>query len=314
MPGQIARDLGLDVRLELSTAASYTPVVRDGMAAGLLVESPEGSTIAESFHALTGSDEDYQAWRTFYTEVADFAGVVAPTLLSPLRTAREMHALVKPEVWEQLVERPLGTVIEERFQDDTGPRASGHRRADRQRDEAVRRALEAIDEHLEEPIEDCLARRARSPVHRGEGSAGRRRIAGDARWPPLPRRAVVAVGAEPGPPRVTGAEVGRRHRPAQPVPLRRRCQTCWSRQRRRRSQRGARRTGVARPLTALSAQTSLGTTDAIGSVVGCSEPPDGSMVIATSIPSAGISIAAPLSGSSRRPADAGVPSVISHSW
>jgi len=206
MPGQIARDLGLDVRLELSTAASYTPVVRDGMAAGLLVESPEGSTIAESFHALTGSDEDYQAWRTFYTEVADFAGVVAPTLLSPLRTAREMHALVKPEVWEQLVERPLGTVIEERFQDDTGPRASGHRRADRQRDEAVRRALEAIDEHLEEPIEDCLAldahgrpcieAKAPQDVDASLAMPGGHLFYGELSWPWAPNRALLESPAQ----------------------------------------------------------------------------------------------------------------------
>ncbi|MGH8966994.1 MAG: phytoene desaturase family protein, partial [Actinomycetes bacterium] len=119
MPEQIIEDLGLDLQLASRTTASYTPVVRDGMSTGLFVERPEGTLTEESFRNLTGSDEEYAAWRRFYAEVADFAQAVEPTLLSPLPTARTIREQVKDGVWDALVERPLGEVIEERFADDT---------------------------------------------------------------------------------------------------------------------------------------------------------------------------------------------------
>ncbi len=119
MPQQIIDDLGLGLDLRSRVTASYTPVVRDGRPTGLLVERPEGMLTAESFRDLTGSDEEYDAWRTFYGEVSDFAEVVAPTLLSPLRPAREIEAQVDPALWEVIVEEPLGRVIEDRFGDDT---------------------------------------------------------------------------------------------------------------------------------------------------------------------------------------------------
>jgi phytoene dehydrogenase-like protein len=119
LPEQIIGDLGLDLRLQSRVTASYTPVVRNGSPTGLLVERPEGTLTAESFRNLTGSDEEYAAWQKFYGEVSDFAQIVAPTLLAPLPTAREIASQAKPEVWEALVEQPIGTVIEERFKDDT---------------------------------------------------------------------------------------------------------------------------------------------------------------------------------------------------
>jgi phytoene dehydrogenase-like protein len=119
MPEQIISDLDLDLELRSRRTASYTPVVRDGRHTGLLVERPEGDLTAESFRALTGSDEEYAAWRAFYAEVTDFAEAVAPTLLEPLRTERQVRELAHPTTWDALVENPLSTVIEERFRDDT---------------------------------------------------------------------------------------------------------------------------------------------------------------------------------------------------
>ena len=119
LPEQIVSDLGLELELRSRTTASYTPVAREGEHTGLLVERPEGTQTAESFRALTGSDDEYQAWKAFYGEVTDFAQVVAPTLLEPLRTEKELHELVDADTWDALVTRPLGQVIEERFHDDT---------------------------------------------------------------------------------------------------------------------------------------------------------------------------------------------------
>ncbi|HEU4511872.1 MAG TPA: NAD(P)/FAD-dependent oxidoreductase [Nocardioidaceae bacterium] len=119
LPEQIIKDLDLDLELKSRRTASYTPVVRDGKHTGLLVERPEGTLTAESFRALTGSDEEYDTWRSFYGDVTDFAQAVAPTLLEPLRTEKEMRELVDAETWGALVSNPLGKVIEERFRDDT---------------------------------------------------------------------------------------------------------------------------------------------------------------------------------------------------
>ncbi|MGE5718965.1 MAG: phytoene desaturase family protein, partial [Nocardioidaceae bacterium] len=119
LPQQIISDLELDLELKSRVTASYTPVVRDGKHTGLLVERPEGTLTAESFRSLTGSDKEYDAWKAFYAEVTDFAQAVAPTLLEPLRTEKEMRELVEADTWDALIANPLSQVIEERFENDT---------------------------------------------------------------------------------------------------------------------------------------------------------------------------------------------------
>ena len=119
LPESIAADLGLDLRLASRSTASYTPVRRGGVASGLLVERPEGPATRDSFRALTGSDAEYDAWRDFYRQVGELAAVVAPTLTAPLPRAGALRGQADPELWRELVERPLGEAIEKRFGDDT---------------------------------------------------------------------------------------------------------------------------------------------------------------------------------------------------
>lgn len=119
MPESIARDLNLDVELRSRRTASFTPTVRDdGSHDGLLVEHEEGDATAASFRALTGSDTEYDAWRAFYSEVSDLAGVVAPTLTQPLPVERDLRGALTSDIWDAVVHRPLGEVIEQRFSDD----------------------------------------------------------------------------------------------------------------------------------------------------------------------------------------------------
>jgi phytoene dehydrogenase-like protein len=99
--------------------ASFTPVRRDGADLGLLVEREPGPATAESFRALTGSDDEYAAWQAFYGDAAQLAQAVAPTLLEPLPTAADMRDRVGDAVWDRLVARPIGEVIEASFRDDT---------------------------------------------------------------------------------------------------------------------------------------------------------------------------------------------------
>jgi phytoene dehydrogenase-like protein len=119
LPEVIIADLGLDLRLASRSTASYTPVLRDGAAKGLLVERPEGPATRASFRALTGSDAEHDAWRRFYSQVSELAGVVAPTLTRPLPSAPALREQVDPGLWRELVERPLGEAIESRFRDET---------------------------------------------------------------------------------------------------------------------------------------------------------------------------------------------------
>jgi phytoene dehydrogenase-like protein len=119
LPASIIADLGLDLRLASRSTASYTPVRRDGIASGLLVERPEGTATRDSFRALTGSDAEYEAWRDFYRQVGELAAVVAPTLTQPLPRASALRERADPVLWRELVERPLGEAIERRFRDPT---------------------------------------------------------------------------------------------------------------------------------------------------------------------------------------------------
>src|SRR5580700_10067999 len=73
LPDSVVRDLDLDLRLASRATASYTPLLRDGVASGLLVERPESAATRDSFRDLTGSDAEYGAWRDFYRQVGEVA-------------------------------------------------------------------------------------------------------------------------------------------------------------------------------------------------------------------------------------------------
>ena len=118
LPDQVVRELGLDLELRPRGTSSYSPTTRDGREVGLLVEHDEGPATRSSFFALTRSDDEYAAWRRFHTDVKAFAQQVAPTLTKPLVSARAMRERVAPDMWQALVERPLGEAIEARFEDD----------------------------------------------------------------------------------------------------------------------------------------------------------------------------------------------------
>ncbi|MFJ2755230.1 phytoene desaturase family protein [Nocardioides sp. NPDC087217] len=118
LPEQIRTDLGLDIELASRQTASYSPYLDGSRATGLLVETPEGEATAASFRAVTGSNEEYAAWQSFYDEVSDLARAVAPTLTSPLPTGAAIRSEVGAPIWRDIVERPLGEAIERRFAND----------------------------------------------------------------------------------------------------------------------------------------------------------------------------------------------------
>jgi phytoene dehydrogenase-like protein len=119
MPDRLMADLDLGLQLRSRPLASYTPVTRDGHHVGLAVERPEGTGTRTSFRELTGGNREYDAWCSFYADVAGLARAVEPTLLEPLPVERDIEGRIDPGTWRDFVTTPLGVTLERRFADDT---------------------------------------------------------------------------------------------------------------------------------------------------------------------------------------------------
>lgn len=117
LPSRIARDLDVDVALLDRPVAAYAPVVREGTPGGLLVESdPASAATADSFRTLTGGDAEHASFLAF-DDVLSRAGAFLPTFTEPLPTREQARALLGGRAWRDLVERPLGETLDERFAD-----------------------------------------------------------------------------------------------------------------------------------------------------------------------------------------------------
>lgn len=119
LPDQIVADLGINFKTLERSIASYTPYQRGDKDGGLLISQNWDERTAASFRELTGSDLEGKQWRAFYNEIAVLAQRIAPYMLQPLKSAAELKSEIDlPDVWKFMMERPIGEVIEERFQDD----------------------------------------------------------------------------------------------------------------------------------------------------------------------------------------------------
>ena len=119
LPDQIVSDLGLDFECISRTVSSYTPYSRNGKDSGLYVARQWDKETEDSFNELDPSGAEWAAWQDFYNEIAEFAVKIAPSMLQPLKSRSELKAEIDmPEVWDYLMERPIGEVIQARFKDD----------------------------------------------------------------------------------------------------------------------------------------------------------------------------------------------------
>jgi phytoene dehydrogenase-like protein len=114
LPQKIIDDLELSFETLGRKVASYTPEEDSG----LLVSTDWGSETAKSFELLTGSSTEFEAWQSFYNEVLHFAQVVAPTMLEKLPTRSELREAVDHEIWDSLIDTPIGVAIEKKFSND----------------------------------------------------------------------------------------------------------------------------------------------------------------------------------------------------
>ena len=115
LPDKIVTDLGLSFECISREVSSYTPYDDKG----LYVSRQWDEKTAQSFNELDPTGHEAGAWQQFYAEVAEFAQKIAPTLLQPLKTRSELKDQIDlPDVWDYLVERPIGQEIDNRFNND----------------------------------------------------------------------------------------------------------------------------------------------------------------------------------------------------
>ena len=119
LPDQIVADLGINFKTLERSIASYTPYANDGKDAGLLISQNWDARTAANFKELTGSELEGAAWQKFYNQIAELAVRIAPTMLQPLKSASELKKEIGlSDTWNYLMERPIGEVIQERFNND----------------------------------------------------------------------------------------------------------------------------------------------------------------------------------------------------
>lgn len=118
LPQRIIDDLGLDIRLARRRYSSYTPVPGDPNGAGLLIDNTDQEATAASFASI-GAADDAAAFDAFYEATGTAARALWPTVTEPLLTRTEARTLVgDDELWDALIEKPIGGFIESRLSND----------------------------------------------------------------------------------------------------------------------------------------------------------------------------------------------------
>jgi phytoene dehydrogenase-like protein len=111
LPTRIIRDLGLNIELKRRRYSSYTP--RPGMDSGLLIDAGDPAATASAL------GRDAASWNEFYDGTARIARFLFPTVTEPLLTRSEARgSLGDDELWDALIENPIGTDIAATFEDD----------------------------------------------------------------------------------------------------------------------------------------------------------------------------------------------------
>jgi len=115
LPDKVVSDLGLSFTCISREVSSYTPYSDKG----LYVSRKWDDRTADSFNELDPTGHEAKAWQEFYGEIAQFAQRIAPTLLEPLMTRSELKSEIDlPDVWDYLIENPIGEEIDKRFKSD----------------------------------------------------------------------------------------------------------------------------------------------------------------------------------------------------
>ncbi|WP_203580231.1 phytoene desaturase family protein [Microbacterium hibisci] len=111
LPRRIIDDLGLGIRLARRRYSSYTPDPADP-SRGLLIDTADAATTADSFARVTGSRAEAVRLADLYERIAPVARLLFPSMTAPLQRDRELRGAVGDDrLWADLVERPLGQLL-----------------------------------------------------------------------------------------------------------------------------------------------------------------------------------------------------------
>ena len=114
-PDKIVSDLDINLECISREVSSYTPYGDKG----LYVSRNWDQKTEDSFLELDPSGAEGKAWQEFYGEIAEFAQRIAPYMLKPLLSRSQLKAAIgMPQVWDYLIEKPIGEEIEKRFKSD----------------------------------------------------------------------------------------------------------------------------------------------------------------------------------------------------
>jgi phytoene dehydrogenase-like protein len=121
LPQEIIDDLGLQIGLARRRYSSYAPDP-GSPGRGLLVDNGDPGATAASFAAVGAPATEAAAFEHFYAECRKLTGALWPTMTSPLLTRSEAKRLAAAagagDVWESLIEKPIGEAIAGRLRSD----------------------------------------------------------------------------------------------------------------------------------------------------------------------------------------------------
>lgn len=119
LPDAIVKDLGLSFSCISREVSSYTPYQNQGVDKGLFISRSWDDATYSSFTQIDPEGNEAIAWQKFYGEIAEFAQRIAPTMMQPLKTRNQLKELIAlPDVWNYLIEHPIGEEICKRFNND----------------------------------------------------------------------------------------------------------------------------------------------------------------------------------------------------
>jgi phytoene dehydrogenase-like protein len=123
LPEKIIRDLGLRLELRRRATASYTPYIRNGGQAALLLSNVSEAASRQSAFELTGNSTEFDQMQKFYGLARVFAEKVWDTMLQPLPGKDDLARQfaqdgLASQAWRALVEEPLGIALERYLEND----------------------------------------------------------------------------------------------------------------------------------------------------------------------------------------------------
>lgn len=122
LPQRIIRDLKLSLPLLQRKTASYTPYIRDNRIEGLLLSNVNSEISKTSVQRLGFGNQEWEGYLKFSERCQTFASMIWDSVLEPLKSRhfwkQRFEKAGESELWEDIVEKPIGLFIEKYVKSD----------------------------------------------------------------------------------------------------------------------------------------------------------------------------------------------------